>query len=255
MIINESFSVGNTFIHRLDPRIKLLAAFLFSVIISVSDRFFPILFAYIMATALLAAARLPVKTVLMRLLYANLFIFLLWIFIPFTIKGESFFQLGPLVISREGLLYCLLLTVKSNAIIAILITLTATMPVFTMGRAMGHFGVPAKIVNLFIFSYRYIHAILLEYRRLKDAMDIRGFRPKTNLHTYRSYAYLVGMLIIKSHDRAERVHSAMICRGFQGKFFDLTEFSVKRADFIFIITFIICLMAIAFFQWPIPISC
>jgi cobalt/nickel transport system permease protein len=254
MIINESFSEGNTFIHRLDPRIKLLAAFLFSVIISVSDSFFPLFFAFTMASALLAAARLPLKTILLRLLFANLFIFLLWIFIPFTIKGETLFQLGPLAVSREGLLYCLLLTVKSNSIIIILITLTATMPVFTMGRAMGHFGVPAKIVNLFIFSYRYIHAILLEYKRLKEAMDIRGFRPKTNLHTYRSYAYLVGMLIVKSHDRAERVHSAMICRGFQGKFFDLTEFSIKGTDFIFIIIFIICLMAIALFQWPIPIS-
>ena len=127
------------------------------------------------------------------------------------------------------------------------------MPVFTMGRAMSSFGVPTKIVNLFIFSYRYIHAILLEHKRLKEAMEIRGFRPKTNIHTYRSYAYLIGMLIVKSHDRAERVHSAMICRGFQGKFFDLSEFSLKRTDFIFISIFIICLMAIAFTQWPILI--
>ena len=128
------------------------------------------------------------------------------------------------------------------------------MQIFTMGRAMSSLGIPVKIVNLFIFSYRYIHAIMLEYKKLKEAMEMRGFRPKTNMHTYKSYAYLVGMLIVKSHDRAERVHSAMVCRGFQGKFYDLTEFSVKRSDLIFIITFIICLMAITLIQWPIPIS-
>ena len=254
MIINESFSEGNSFIHRLDPRIKLLAAFLFSVVISVSSRAFPLLFAFLLAFTLLMTARLPLKTVLLRLLFANLFILFLWVFIPFTMKGEELLHLGPLAVTKEGLLYCLLLTIKSNSILIILIVLTATMPVFTMGRAMGSFGVPAKIVNLFIFSYRYIHAILLEYKRLKEAMDIRGFRPKTNMHTYRSYAYLVGMLIVKSHDRAERVHSAMICRGFQGNFFDLTEFSVKGIDFLFIIIFIICLMAIALIQWPILIS-
>ena len=254
MIINESFSEGNTFIHRLDPRIKLLAAFLFSVNTSVSGRFFPLFFALLMAFALLISARLPIKTVLLRLLFANLFIFLLWVFIPFTMKGEPLVYLGPLIVSKEGLLYCFLLTIKSNAIIIILITLTATMPVFSMGRAMSSLGVPEKVVNLFIFSYRYIHAILLEYKRLKEAMEIRGFRPKTNMHTYRSYAYLVGMLIVKSHDRAERVHSAMICRGFQGRFFDLTEFSIQKTDFIFIITFIICLMAITLIQWPTPIS-
>ena len=254
MIINESFSEGNTFIHRLDPRIKLLAAFLFSAVTSVTSRFFPLFFTLVISFTLLILARLPIKTVLLRLLFANMFIFLLWIFIPFSLKGEPLVHLGPLIISKEGLLYCFLLTIKSNAIIIILITLTATMPVFTMGRAMSSLGVPAKIVNLFIFSYRYIHAILLEYKRLKEAMEIRGFRPKTNMHTYRSYAYLVGMLIVKSHDRAERVHSAMICRGFQGRFFDLTEFSIQGTDFIFIITFIMCLMAISLIPWPTLIS-
>jgi len=253
MIINESFSEGNTFIHRLDPRVKLLAALLFSVVISVSSRFFPLFSALIIAFALLISARLPVKIVLLRLLFANLFIFLLWIFIPFSMKGETLAKIGPLIISKEGLYYCFLLTIKTNAILLILISLTATMPVFTLGRAMNSLGIPDKIVNLFIFSYRYIHAILLEYKRLKEAMAIRGFHPKTNMHTYRSYAYLVGMLIVKSHDRAERVHSAMICRGFRGKLYDLTEFSIKRTDFIFISIFILCLMVITLKQWPILI--
>ena len=253
MIISESFSEGKTFIHRLDPRVRLLAAFLFSIVISLSGGFFPLFLGLIISFVLLISARLPVKTVLLRLLFANIFIFLLWIFIPFTMKGEALVQIGPFNISREGLFYCILITIKSNAIIIILIALTATMPVFTMGRAMSFFKVPSKIVNLFIFSYRYIHAILLEYKRLKEAMEIRGFRPGTNMHTYRSYAYLVGMLIVKSHDRAERVHSAMLCRGFQGKFYDLTEFSIKKSDYLFIITIIICLMAVTVIQWPVLI--
>ena len=253
MIINESFSEGTTFIHRLDPRIKLLAAFLFSVVISLSGGVFPLVSGLLISFVLLAFARLPIKTLLLRLLFANLFILLLWVFIPFTMKGDPLVQIGPLNITKEGLYYCFLITIKSNSIIIILITLTATMPVFTMGRAMSSLGVPSKIVNLFIFSYRYIHAILLEYKRLKEAMEIRGFHPKTNMHTYRSYAYLVGMLIVRSHDRAQRVHSAMLCRGFQGKFYDLTEFSIKGTDFLFIVIFIICLMAITVVQWPILI--
>jgi cobalt/nickel transport system permease protein len=170
----------------------------------------------------------------------------LWLFLPFTIKGESLLQIGPFNISLEGLIYCLRLTIKSNSIITVLFALTATMPVFTMGRAMGALGLPSKIVNLFIFSYRYIHTIMNEYRRLKEAMEIRGFRPGTNLHTYRSYAYLAGMLIVKSHDRAERVHSAMLCRGFHGRFYDLTGFNINGADFIFVIIFLFTLTAIIF---------
>ncbi len=253
MIINESFSEGNTFIHRLDPRVKLLAAFLFSAVMSVSVRFFPLFLSLALSIGLLAAARLPAKTLMKRLLFANLFIFFLWVIVPFTMKGEAIYSIGIFNITKEGLLYCSLLTLKSNAIIIILIALTATMPVFTLGRAMSFFKVPPKIVNLLIFSYRYIHAILFEYKKLKEAMDIRGFQPRTNMHTYRTYAYLVGMLIVKSHDRAERVHSAMLCRGFHGEFFDLTEFSFRPTDFIFISTFIICLTAITFMQWLTPI--
>ncbi len=244
MIISERFAEGNTLIHRLDPRVKLVAAFVFSVVITLSGRVFPVFAGLIISIILAALARLPVKTFLMRLFFANLFILFIWVFIPFTMKGEPAVQMGPLVISKEGIIYCLLLSIKSNAIIIVLIALTATMPVFTMGRAMGSLGIPAKIVNLFIFSYRYVHTILLEYRRLKEAIEIRGFHPGTNVHTYRSYAYLVGMLIVKSHDRAERVHSAMLCRGFQGKFYDLTEFVFKGTDFLFIIIFIFCLAAI-----------
>ena len=250
MIINESFSEGNTFIHRLDPRVKLLAAFLFSAATSVSGRFFPLFLSLILSIGLLAAARLPLKTVIMRLLFANLFIFFLWIIIPITMKGEIIYRIDFINITKEGLLYCSMLTIKSNAIIIILIALTATMPVFTLGRAMGFFKVPTKIVNLLIFSYRYIHSILFEYKKLKEAMEIRGFQPKTNMQTYRTYAYLVGMLMVKSHDRAERVHSAMLCRGFNGEFFDLTEYSFKTTDLLFIATFIICLAAITLIQWP-----
>ena len=69
------------------------------------------------------------------------------------------------------------------------------------------------------------------------------------MHTYRTYAYLVGMLIVKSHDRAERVHAAMLCRGFHGKFFDLTEFSIEKKDLIFLILFSLFLLAIILVQW------
>ena len=249
MVINESFSEGNTFIHRLDPRIRLLSAFAFSIIISVASSFQALIPALVIAFILLVLARLPFKGLLFRLLAANLFIFLFWLFIPFSVAGDVVFSIGPLELTKQGVLYCTLLTLKSNAIILILMSLAATMPVFTMGRAMNYLGVPSKLVQLFIFSYRYIHTIYREFFRLKDALDIRGFIPKTNMHTYRTYAYLIGMLIVKSHERAERVHAAMLCRGFNGKFFDLTEFSIKKNDLIFLVLFSLYLLIIILLQW------
>jgi cobalt/nickel transport system permease protein len=128
-------------------------------------------------------------------------------------------------------------------------SLTATMTVFTMGRAMRHLYMPSKIVHLFLFTYRYIHAVHREFRRLTDAMQIRGFNPGTNTHTYRSYAYLIGMLLVKSHDRAERVRAAMLCRGYRGKFYDLSDFSLKPVDIVVLIIMLSVITMIGLLQW------
>jgi cobalt/nickel transport system permease protein len=118
----------------------------------------------------------------------------------------------------------------------------ATMSVFTMGRAMRHLHVPNKIVQLFFFTYRYIHVIHMEYQRLMKTLKIRGFYPRTNLHTYRTYAYLVGMVIVRSHDRAERVRAAMLCRGFSGTFYDLSEFSFKASDLVALVLMLMVIL-------------
>jgi cobalt/nickel transport system permease protein len=53
------------------------------------------------------------------------------------------------------------------------------------------------------------------------------------MHTYKTYAYLVGMLIVKSYDRSQKIYNAMLCRGFMGKFPIVSHFELKRADLFF----------------------
>ncbi|MFC1868285.1 cobalt ECF transporter T component CbiQ [Thermodesulfobacteriota bacterium] len=248
-MIEEDFSIGCSIIHRLDPRVKTAAAWVFSVVVAVSDRFPALVFSIFIALALAGLARLSLKILLSRLLLVNILIFLIWIFIPFTIEGKPLFSLGPLTATMDGVIYSAMITIKSNSIILALIALTATMPVFTLGRAMKHLYVPSKIVHLFLFTYRYIHAIHREYRRLMDAISIRGFQPGTNMHTYRTYAYLIGMLLVKSYDRAERVRAAMLCRGFRGRFYDLSEFSLKSADLITMLIMLLAVTGIGLLQW------
>ncbi|MGD9241015.1 MAG: energy-coupling factor transporter transmembrane component T, partial [Desulfobacterales bacterium] len=81
----------------------------------------------------------------------------------------------------------------------------------------------------------YIFVIEHEYLRLMRAAKIRGFRPGTNVNTYRTFAYIIGMLFVRSAARAERVHQAMLCRGFKGKFYSLQEFQIGSASWAFAI--------------------
>ena len=250
-MIEKSFSIGDSIIHRLDPRVRIVVACVFSIIVAISDRALAISPALFISIVMAFMARLLIRELLSRLLVVNILIFLFWIFIPFTFAGEPIFSIGPLIASREGIIYTALLTVKSNSIIIALMALIGTMPVFKLGLAMRCLYVPSKITHLFLFTYRYIHAIHREYIRLKDAMDIRGFKPGNNLHTYRSYAYLVGMLLVKSHDRAERVRAAMLCRGFRGRFYDLSEFSMGIADFTLLIIMLLAVSAVVLLPWSI----
>jgi cobalt/nickel transport system permease protein len=227
----QEFSLGNSWVHDLDPRVKIVVTLFFSVVVALNQHLPGTALSLMFPAALLIAARLSVKKILVRLAIVNGFIVFIWFFLPFTTPGETIYSIGPLSIQREGILEALLITLKSNSIILMVIALLGTSQIFTLVHALSHLWVPDKLVHLFFFCFRYIHVIHDEYHRLMNAMKIRGFKPKTNMHTYRAYAYLVGMLLVRSFDRSKRILQAMKCRGFKGKFYILHHYQMKQYDY------------------------
>jgi cobalt/nickel transport system permease protein len=248
-VLEDSFVHGDSVIHRLDPRVRTIFAAAFSIVVATSDRFVALVPAIIIAFSFLLFAKLSFRIVMPRLLVVNGLILLLWFFLPFTSEGEPLFSIGPLKGTREGIIHATAITMKSNTIIMTLMAFISTMPIFTLGWAMRSFHMPQKIVHLISFAYRYIHVIYGEYGRLINAMKIRGFYPRNNLHTYRTYAYLVGMLLVKSYERASRVQAAMLCRGFRGSFYDLSEFLMKPSDRLALVFLILVTVCIGILQW------
>jgi cobalt/nickel transport system permease protein len=245
----DNFATGDSLLHRLDPRVKIVVAALFSVVVAVADRYGCLVTAVCLSLTLLFLARLSLREVFLRLLIVNAFIVFLWLFLPFTYGGEKLFSIGPLDATREGVIYALLITVKSNTIVLALIALLATSPIITVGHALSHLYVPDKLIHLLFFTVRYLQVLHLEYDRLRDAMRIRAFKPGTNMHTYRSFAYLIGMLLIKSFDRADRIRKAMLCRGFQGRYYLLSHFELQRVDVIMLVIMMLLVSGMASLQW------
>lgn len=250
--IREPFSEGASLVHRLDPRAKVVVAGIFAVQMAVAHTYVAALTGLVLSLICLALARLPLNKVLTRLLVVNSFIFFLWVILPLTYPGEAVWRFGPLAASRQGLLFTGLITLKSNAIMISLIALIATVPVNTLGQALQKLSLPGKLCHLLLFTYRYLYVFEEEYHRLVQAMKIRGFQPGTNLHTYRTYAYLAAMLLVHSHDRADCVRKAMLCRGFHGTFYSLRQFSWKRRDGVFLAVALAALAALLFLEWRIP---
>ncbi len=227
---DEIFAEGDSFLHRMDPRAKLLVAAAFSIVVAVIDNRCALAAAPAFSILLVVSARLDFGKFIRRLVPANFFVLVLWLTLPLTAPGEAAFSIAGLEFSGAGISQALAITLKANAILVAIIALLATSRVLDLAHAARHFRVPDKLVVLLFFTFRYLFVIASEYRSLHDAMKMRAFRPRTNLHTYKTYANLVGMLLVRSCDRAERIHSAMLCRGFKGKFHLLSHFSLRPAD-------------------------
>ena len=252
-MISETFAFGDSVIHRLDPRLRVVFAVLFSILTAISSRFPAVFFALFLAVCLVGLSRIPVKKVLLRLALVNGLVLFIWLVLPWTYEGTPVLEIGPLVVSSEGLRLCALITIKSNAIILALIALISTMPVATLGYALHHLRLPDKLVYLLLMTYRYIFVIETEYQQLARAARVRCFTPGTNLHTYKTYAYLIGMLFVRASARAQRVHQAMVCRGFAGRFYCLHEFAFKKSDWAWGFGMAVGLIALGGLEWALII--
>lgn len=215
----EGVRCGESLIGRIDPRVRLLVALIFSVMVALENRPFSLIYASILPLSAVLATRLRPGLLLRRLAPANLFILLLWLILPLSYPDRS-----------AGLHHAFLITVRSNLILLATIGLLSISPVFQLVHALRRLGLPKKLTQLFLLSCRYIPVIHDEYFRLRDAMRVRGFKPGTNLHTYRSYAYLIGMLLFRCYERSERIYRAMLMRGFDGDFRTLQTLNFKGSD-------------------------
>ena len=248
-MVCETFSGLDSFVCRLDGRLRIVAAVALSAMIAVSSRTPALCVALAAGVTLVVAARVPARPVLKRLLSLNVLMGLLAVLLPVTTPGEALFRVGPVACSRAGLVLAAAVAVKANAIVLVLTALLSTIEPVALGRAMGRLHVPNKLIHLYFFTVRYVDVLHHEYERLRRAMRVRGFRPGMNRHTFRSFGYLVGMLLVKSFDRSERIVAAMKCRGFQGRFYLAGHFALSRGDAAFAAAAVVLLGVLGWLQW------
>lgn len=229
----EEFAEGKSFFHLLDPRVKFLAVIPYLFLLAIIPGWPAPLAALIFALWWVLWARLDAKRLLNRLAFVNIFVLLISLFLLLSRGGEQLPLLGLFSVSRPGFFQALAIALKTNAIVLTTIVILGTTEVFSLAHALVHLKFPPKLVQLFFFFYRYISVLHEEYTRLRNAMKIRCFQAGTNLHSYRSLAFLVGMLIVRSSDRSERIYHAMLCRGFRNEFHVVRHFHLHRQDYYF----------------------
>lgn len=248
-VFARSGSTGAGWLARVDPRTRIVAAVLFSALVAAAHRPAALGLALVCSVGMLAVSGMRWRTALGRLLPLNGFLVLVALALLLGVSGEPIAEWGTWGVSREGLELTTAVVLKANAIVLALAALVAALDLPTVGHALHHLRVPDKLVHLLLLTVRYVAVLETEYRRLAWAMKVRGFRPAMNLHTWRTYGYLVGMLLVRSLDRAERVAAAMKCRGFQGRFYLLDHFALTRADVAFALVLLVVLAGIVGVEW------
>ena len=210
---------GPSYLAQIDPRARIAAAVILALIVAVARTVPAMALAMVAAAGLVAMARISPGHLLRRLLPLEILLAVLMIVLPWP------------AYSQEGILLATVVALKANAVVLTVAALIGTMDAVTLGHALAHFHVPAKLTQLLLFMVRYFDVLGREYVRLRAAMRVRCFRPAMNGHSYRALGYLVGMLLVRSFDRSERVLAAMKCRGFRGHYYLFDHFAfVPRRD-------------------------
>lgn len=216
-------------LHRLASETKVAAAFLFVVAVAVTPPRAAWAFVVYGAVVvgLVTASRVGPRFVLLRLVAVLPFV-LFAVFIPFIATGEQVEVLGVSV-SREGLWGAWNILAKATIGASVSILLAATTEIPDILRGMSRLRVPTLLVSIASFMIRYLQLIVDELGRMRTAMVARGYDPRW-LWQARPVAASAGALFVRSYERGERVHTAMLARGFTGEMPDLGHRPASRAE-------------------------
>lgn len=201
----DRYSRGNTVVHRLDARLKLLLAVAFvTSVVTTPGNWWPLFVLEASAVwVVYLFALLPWQYLAMRLLAMLPFLLMLAAAVPLSRGLEGGWDLAAVLL------------VRSLISLTIMITLVATTPFSRLLTALARLRVPQVLISILAFMYRYLFVLVDELDKMRRAKLARTFYPSL-WWELRLTANFVGILFIRAFERAERVYAAMCARGWTG---------------------------------------
>jgi len=227
----DTMASGNTVLHRLDPRAKLITTLIFIIAVVSFNRYTLIAFVpfFIYPMIMISSGGLPAGYFLKKVIQVSPFAILVGIFNP-LIDREIIFHVGSIGISGGWVSFL-------SIIIRFLLTVTAALILIsitgfnTVCEALNRLGVPRPFVVQLLFFYRYIFVLVDEAERMERARALRSFNSRSR--PFRVFISLIGHLLLRSFDRAERIYLAMRCRGFEGNIPVIRDIRMRWKDMAF----------------------
>lgn len=236
----DLLAFGDTALHRLDARAKVIVTALFVMLVISHDRYelaalFPF---FIFPAAMIAAGNLPFAYIARKILLLCPFVIVVGIFNP-LIDRTIVLHLGSLAVSGGWLSFFSIIT-RSILTVGSAFTLLALTGFPGVCRALEQLGMPRPFAVQLLFLYRYIFVLTEEGGRAARARQLRSCGKKGT--GIKSFGALIGNLLLRTWQRAERVHIAMLSRGFDGRFHSGRQTSFGRREAVFVVGWSIVLI-------------
>jgi cobalt/nickel transport system permease protein len=203
-------------VHRLPPQVKVLAALCFIVLVVATPPLAWQAFAWYAAlvAGVAAVAGLRARTVLRRMAVELPFVAFA-LLMPLLGRPPTVEVLG-VALSQPGLLAAWNILAKATLGVAVAVVLGATTAPEDLIAGLARLRVPALLVEIAGFMVRYADVVAEEWRRMTMARAARGFSA-TGVRSWQVLGRSAGVLFIRSYERGERVHRAMLARGYDGR--------------------------------------
>lgn len=244
----DEISQKDTFIHKLQPLIKLLVSIIYIIIVVSFDKYeilglLPMIIYPIMIFSL---GEIPVSTIIKRMLIVLPFVIGIGILNPIFDK-HILFKVFDIGISA-GWISFLSLIIKCVLTVLSALLLIATTGIEKIAIALRNIHVPKIFVIQILLTYRYISVLLEEGASIWTAYSLRAPNQKGIQH--KAWGSLLGQLLIRTYDRGQRVYQAMMLRGFQGEYHFNSLSNSLLKDIMYLLIWITYFLMVRYYNIP-----
>ena len=215
---------GHSPIHRAPAHLKLGGLVVFMLLVVATPREWVWAFAgwFGVLVAVVLVSTVPPTFLAKRMVVEVPFV-VFAVLVPFIATGPRVEVLG-VGLSEPGLWAAWGLLAKGTIGVLASLTLAATTEPTEILAGLRRLRVPDLIVQIMGFMIRYLDVVTAEFSRMLVGMRSRGADPRSPRH-WPTLARALGALFIRSYERGERVHLAMLSRGYDGRMPDLSRSS------------------------------
>lgn len=240
----DRYLAGTSVIHRLDPRVKVVLTLLFIVsnVLLPDGAWIAFAAAWFVLLVSNRAAHFSFGYLFKRSFIALPFA-LAAVAIIFTQPGEPLVRWvwgsHTIAISDTGVIRFASIVIRSWLSVQAAILLTATTQFPDLMHALRHLKVPAILISIISFMYRYLFVLVDEALRLLRAREARSARlvndgkhGGTVFWRAKVTGSMVGQLFVRSFERSEKVYNAMLARGYRGQLLTMNPHFMRRHDWL-----------------------